>query len=662
LSVLVAAAVGLAAWARRLGVAEPLALTVAGVVASYLPFVPQVDVNPEIVMLGLLPPLVYTAAIGTSLVEFRPKKVSIALLSVGLVLFTTFAVAVVVWQLLAVPFAVAVAIGAVVSPPDSVAATAIARRVGMPRRIVTLLEGEALFNDATALVALRTAIAAAAGAFSVWQAGADFLLATVGGTTIGVVAAAVLAILRRRITDPVLDTSVSLLVPFATYLPAEAAHTSGVIAVVVCGLILGQGAPVWQGAASRVAERTNWRTIQFILESAVFLLMGLQVRHILEDAWASGLGHTTLLLTCCAVLATVIVARPIWCFPGTYFAWFVESRGARRPPRRPAWLPTLPLFRPAAVLPGPAGVTQPGAGPVARAADVPLSPGGKPKPAWTAPAVLSWAGMRGVVTLAGALLLPPDTPQLATLKLLALVVVGGTLLIQGISLPWLIRLLRLRGPSRAEDALQEANLLQQATTSGLAALAAETVPETPPEIVAALRDRVIRRANTAWEQLGRSESLRITPSGEYRRLRLAMLRAERETLLRVRDSGTIDHEVLEYVMAMLDIEESTIDRVTEAEGDAGDPLHAPVAGGCEHLRNAPHVGVPDRADACADCLTQGLTWVHLRMCLTCGHIACCDSSPGNHATRHFTETGHPVMRSVEPGEKWRWCYVDELLG
>ncbi|WP_216902392.1 Na+/H+ antiporter [Nocardia alni] len=612
---LVAVAVAMAALARRVGMAEPLVLTVVGIAASYVPFVPEVDINPEIVLLGLLPPLVYTASISASLVEFRPKKLSITLLSVGLVLFTAFAVAGVVHALLHVPFAAAVAIGAIVAPPDSVAATSIARRVGIPRRIVTLLEGEALFNDATALVALRTALAAMTGAFSVWQAGGSFLLATVGGAAIGIVAAALLALVRRRITDPVFDTSLSLLAPFVAYLPAEAAHASGVIATVVCGLILGQGAPKWQTAASRVAERTNWRTIQFILENAVFLLMGLQVRHILEQAWSGGLDHTTLLLTCVAVLATVIVVRPIWVYPSTYFAWWIESR-----------------------------------------------PRGKPKPAWTAPTIVSWAGMRGVVTLAGALLLPSSTPQLATLKLLALVIVGGTLLVQGFSLPWLVRVLRLRGPSAAEDALNQANLLQQATTAGLAALEEHVVPETPPEIVTALRDRVARRANTAWEQLGRDESVRITPSGEYRRLRLAMLAAERETVLRVRDSGALDHEVLEQVMATLDIEESTIDRVSEAEDTSGDPLRGPVTSACDHLRKAPHVRLTELPEVCAECLAEGLFWVHLRMCLTCGNVACCDSSVGTHASRHYDRTGHPVMRSVEPGEKWRWCYVDELLG
>ncbi|WP_297625483.1 Na+/H+ antiporter [Nocardia sp.] len=613
LVLLVAGAVALAALARRFEVGEPFVLTIAGVFASYLPFVPEFDIDPELVLLGLLPPLLYTTAIRTSLIDFRPKKISIALLSVGLVLFTTFAVAGVVYWLLPVPFSAAVAIGAVVAPPDAVAATAVARRVGMPRRIVTLLEGESLFNDATALVTLRTAIAAMAGTFTMWEAGADFLGAAGGGALIGGVAAMVLAFLRRRISDPVLDTSVSLLAPWSVYLPAEALHASGVIAVVTCGLILGYGAPRWQSAASRIAEHTNWRTIQFLLESAVFLLIGLEMRHIFEAAWNSDLPHTTLLLTCAAVLVTVIVSRPIWVFPSTYLAWQIEGRRQ-----------------------------------------------GKPKPQWTGPTVVSWAGMRGVVTLAAALLLPSDTPELATLRLLAVVVVAGTLL-QGITLPSLVRLLRLRGPSHAEDLLQEANLLQQATSAGLVALEANIGEETPPEIVDSLRHRVSQRAQSSWELLGRSESQRVTPSGEYRRLRLVMLAAEREAVLRVRDSGTLDQEVLQQVMATLDLEESVIDRVEEAT-DSGDPLAAPVVGGCEHLREAPAVRVPDHPDACSECLDEGLVWVHLRMCLGCGHIACCDSSPGNHATKHFNNTGHPVMRSVEPGESWRWCYLDELLG
>ncbi|MFF7942429.1 Na+/H+ antiporter [Nocardia gamkensis] len=612
LVVLVASAAALAALARRFGVSEPLVLTVGGVAASYLPFVPEIHLEPEIILLGFLPPLLYTAAIRTSLVDFRANVRTIALLSVGLVLFTTFAVALVVWWLLPVPFAVAVALGAVVAPPDAVAATAVARRIGMPRRIVTILEDESLFNDATALVALRTALAATAGTVSVWEAGADFLLAAGGGAAVGVIVAYLLAMLRRRITDPVMDTTLSFLAPFAAYLPAESIHASGVIAVVVCGMILGHNAPAWQSAASRIAERINWRTIQFILESAVFVLIGLQVRGIVEGAWHSDLDHATLVWSALAVVAVTMLARPIWVFGSS-----LVSRS---------------LGNGAAV---PAGEL----------------------------VVVSWAGMRGVVTLAAVLLLSEDTPLLAVLKLLALVVVAGTLLVQGTSLPWLVRWLRLRAPSRAEDALQKANVLQQATAAGLAALDEQITADTPPGVVQTLRDRVSWKANAAWERLGRAESELVTPTAEYRRLRLAMLRAERESVLRVRDSGTVDYQILQHVLGQLDLEESIIDRFDEAEEERVEPLAAPVAEEvCAHLRDAPLVRAHAGPDECAECVAEGLAWVHLRMCLSCGHVACCDSSPGNHASKHHGASGHPVMRSVEPGEAWRWCYVDELLG
>ncbi|MGW5387039.1 Na+/H+ antiporter [Nocardia sp. NPDC003963] len=613
LVVLVASAAAVAALARRAGVSEPLALTLAGIAASYLPFVPEVHLEPEVVLLGLLPPLLYTAAIRTSLVDFRANIGAIASLSVGLVLFSTFAVAAVVWWLLPVPFAVAVALGAVVAPPDAVAATAVARRIGMPRRIVSILEAESLFNDATALVALRTAIAASAGAVSVWNAGGDFLLAAGGGAVVGIAVAYALALLRRRITDPVLDTTLSFLAPFLAYLPAEEIHASGVIAVVTCGMILGHGAPVWQSAASRTAERINWGTVQFILESAVFLVIGLQVHTIVGDAWASGLDHGTLLVTAIAVLAAVMLARPVW-----VFGWTFLERAFGRAPE--------PLAH---------------------------------------PTVVSWAGMRGVVTLAAVLLLPADTPQLPVLKLLALVVVAGTLLLQGTSLSWLVRRLRLRGPSRAEDALQKANLLTRASNAGLAALDAALGPDTPDEVVRSLRDRVTWRTNAAWERLGRPEAELATPTAEYRRLRLEMLRAERATVLQVRDAGGVDYEILQSVLARLDLEESMIDRFDEGDDeDRVETLAVPggAAADCAHLRAAPLVCDPDQPDVCAQCLAEGLTWVHLRMCLTCGNIGCCDSSPGNHAAGHYSSTSHPVMRSVEPGEAWRWCYVDELLG
>lgn len=618
LVVLVAVATALAAGARRFGVSEPLVLTLAGIAGSYLWFVPDVALSPDLVLLGLLPPLLYTTAIRTSLVDFRVNRRSISLLSVGLVLFSSFGVAAVAWLLLPVPFAVALALGAVVAPPDAVAATAVARRVGMPRRIVTILEGESLFNDATALVVLRTAIAAAAGSISLLHAAGDFLLAAGGGVAVGIVVAVVLGFLRRKITDPVLDTTLSFLAPFVAYLPAEAIHASGVIAVVVAGLILGHRAPTWQSAASRISERVNWRTIEFLLENSVFLLIGLQVRVIIENAWRADLNHWQLIGSCVAIFAAVVLLRPIWVFPAIYLPRILSRR--------------------------------------IRVAD--------PSPPWEYPAVISWAGMRGVVTLAAVFLIPADTPYRDVLILAALTVVGGTLLFQGTTLPWLVRWLDLRGPSRAEDALQEAGLMQRVANAGLVVLDENSDEHTPAEVVDSLRQRVGQQVNAVWERLGPDESSLVTPSEHYRRLRLSMLQAERQELLKVRDSGVLDHEVLQSVMRVLDLEESLIDRFDEGEDEPGrnEPLRARIGAECEHLDHAPRTARPDTPGRCQQCVDEGLSWVHLRMCLGCGHVACCDSSEGQHADKHFVETEHPVMRSVEPGEVWRWCYADSLLG
>ncbi|MCW2492804.1 MAG: Na+/H+ antiporter [Frankiales bacterium] len=622
LAALVAAAAVVAMLARRFGLSEPLVLTAAGILGSYLPVVPDAKLTPQLVLVGLLPPLLYNTAIRSSLVDFRANRRAIGLLSVGLVIFTAFGVGLVAWWVLPIPFAAAVALGAVVAPPDAVAASAVARRVGMPRRIITILEGESLLNDATALVALRTAIAATAGSVSVMSVAGNFLWAAVGGVLTGVAVALLLGEIRRRFTDPVLDTTVSFLAPFAAYLPAEELNASGVLAVVVAGLILGHRAPVLQSAASRIAERTNWRTVDFVLESSVFLLIGLQVRTIVDDAWNAGLTHSHVIWACAAILVTVVVLRLIWVFPATYLPHLI---------------------------------------PAVRRKETPPSP--------REVLVVGWAGMRGVVTLAAAFVLPSNanTPYRPVLILAAFVVTAGTLLVQGTSLPMLVRWLHLRGPSRAEDALQMAGLLQQSADAGLRRLdeiAEKADPPINPDLIEQVRNRLLQRTNAAWERLGPTAGDHMTPSEKYRKLRLKVLNAERAELLQVRDTGRLDHEVLQAVMSMLDLEESTIDRLSEAEDEVREdqliPTHAAEA--CAHLQDAPITQRPDHPGECRECVEAGLIWVHLRMCLTCGHVACCDSSPGLHADKHFGSTRHPVMRSVEPGEAWRWCYVDSLLG
>ncbi len=614
--VLVGVVTAVAALSRRYDLPGPLILALVGAVASFVPFLPRIELTADLVLFGLLPPLLYAAAIRTSLIDFRHNLRPIGLLSVGLVLFTTAGVGLVVWWLLPIELAAALALGAVVAPPDAVAATTIARRVGLPRRVITILEGESLVNDATALVCLRTAVAALGGGITVWSVAGGFLLSVGGGLLVGVLVAAVVARLRRRIEDPLTDTSVSLLTPFVAYLLAEELHSSGVLALVVTGLLLGHLSPRLQSARSRIFERSNWATIQFVLENAVFLLIGLQVEQIVSALSRNTLPTGQIVLVSVAVLAAVVVLR---------FAWvFAAVRAARMLPRRVA--------------------------------------GREQVQTWAAPAAISWAGMRGVVTLAAVFVLPAGTPHREVLVLVALVVVAGTLTTQGLTLPYVVRRLGLAGPDPAEDDLAEAATFQRAASAGIRRLEQMVTDDDPEDVVAQLRRRSLDRAHAVWERLGDTDE---APSQTYVRLRAQMLQAERQEVLRVRRRGGIPHEVIERVLAALDIEETILDRASvEGRRDRDEDLQAAAhaRGGCAHLRAVGRLPAPRTPDGCEECLAEGVHWVHLRLCLECGHVGCCDSSPGRHAGRHFEHTEHPVVRSFETGEAWRWCFVDEVLG
>jgi len=421
LALVVSAAV-VAATARRLGMSAPLVLVVAGILVSFVPGVPDYSLDPEVVLIGLLPPLLYAAALRTSLVDVRANRQALGILAVGAVIFTTVMVGLVVWAVVpGMSLAAGLALGAVVAPPDAVAATTVARRVGMPRRIVSILEGESLVNDATALVALRTAAAAitATATVTFWSVARDFALAAVGGILVGLLMALALGAARKRVQDPVLDTTLSFVAPFLAYLPAEAVHASGVLAVVVTGLLLGHRSPTLQSATSRLSEQTNWLTVQFVLENAVFLLIGLQVSQVVRNAREDDFSTQRLVAICLVVLGATILVRIVWVFAVT-----AAYRVGNRSMREHAW-------------------------------------------AWSHAALVSWAGMRGVVTLAAAFVLPEETPHRDVLVLAAFAVVGGTLLIHGTTLPWLVRRLGLPGPDPTEDALEEAALLSRATRAGL---------------------------------------------------------------------------------------------------------------------------------------------------------------------------------------------------
>ncbi|GGL29150.1 Na+/H+ antiporter [Phycicoccus endophyticus] len=605
-------------------VPAPVALLVVGAVLSALPGMPEVRLSPEVALYGLLPPLLYSAAITSSLVDFRAYRSKILSLSVGLVLFTAAGVGLVTWWLLPVPFAVAFALGAVVAPPDAVAATAVARRIGLPRKITTVLEGESLLNDATALVSLRTALAAAGLAahgtdgllaqVTPATVALDLLLAALGGVAVGVVAHLVVGWLRRRLTEVPADTALSFIAPFLAYAPAEAVGASGVLAVVTAGLLLAHRAPVLQSAPSRLAERTNWSSVTFVLENAVFLLIGLQVSGLVTDTRAGELGTGRTVLVAAAVLLTVLVLRPLWLF-GQGVVQVLRGTSERRAVLR-----------------------------------------------WSL--LSGWAGMRGVVTLAAALTLPEETPLRPELVLVALVVTVGTLLLQGTTLPALARLLGVQGPDPREDALQEATVLGATTGAGLRML--QDDPGADPAVVEVIRQQAADRVNRSWERLGTlGPGDRESPAEARARLRIEMIREERRELLRIRSQGRVDHAVLTGVLGQLDAEETALVSSATQTADVRDSELRPparVAGACEHLADdaAPHP--PSETDGCPECRAEGLTWVHLRSCTACGHVGCCDSSLGRHASRHFERTGHPVMRSIEPGEAWRWCFVDQVLG
>jgi monovalent cation/hydrogen antiporter len=612
------------------GIPTPIALLVVGAVLSFVPGVPEVRLSSELVLYGLLPPLLYAAALSTSLLDVRAHRGAIVSLSVGLVLFTAAGVGLVAWLMLPISFALALALGAIVAPPDAVAATAVARRIGLPRRITTILEGESLLNDATALVTLRTALAAgglliahgAAGAqeapeVTVASVGLDLLVASVGGVAIGVAAFFVIGLMRKHLTEVPADTALSFVAPYLAYVPAERVDASGVLAVVTAGLLLAHKAPVLQTAPSRLSERINWSSVTFVLENAVFLLIGLQIAGLLEDVVSDDeLSTGRTLVVGLVVLLTCLVLRPLWMIPFTLLTARHADDGVDRADR----------------LRG--GV------------------------------VGAWAGMRGVVTLAAALTLPEETPLRAQLVVIALVVTVGTLLLHGSTLPALARALDVRGPDPREDALQEATVLGATTGAGLRLIEAD--PSIDEATVTAVRDQATARVNRSWERLGTlGPGDEETPSEARARVRTEMIREERAELLRIRDLGGVDHEVLTSVLGQLDAEESAlIWNATRTGAVRQSPLRPPdrIAGACDHLAAAETPKAPTSAEGCARCLAEGLTWVHLRACADCGTVGCCDSSVGKHAEAHFHETSHPVMRSIEPGEAWRWCYVDEVLG
>ncbi|GGW33207.1 Na+/H+ antiporter [Streptomyces lucensis JCM 4490] len=519
LLLLVAGSAAVAGAARRTPVPAPLLLVAAGLAVSYLPGVPHYALDPEVVLPLVLPPLLYKEGTESSYLDLRAQKRPVGLLSIGYVLFATLAVGWVAYLVVpGLPLPAALVLGAVVAPTDAVAAAAIARRVGLPSRITTILQGESLLNDATAITAYKVALAAAVGAGATWAGGiGEFLRAAVGGVVVGLVLMMPIHWLRTHLTEALLQNTLSLLIPFVAYGVAEQFHGSGVLAVVVVAVYLGHHA--WEvDFATRLQEEAVWRMVAFLLESAVFALIGLQlpvvIRGIRQYQGIDALWYAV------AVFAVVVVARFVWVYPAAFLPRLLSRRVRER----------------------------------------------EENPTWRAPIVTSWAAMRGVVSLAIAFSIPLTVddgspfPQRNLILFLTFATVIGTLVVQGLTLAPLIRLLRFPGRDRQAETLAEANAQAQASRAAetrLDELLTDERNTLPPPLAERLRQVLERRRNAVWERLGQTNPV----TGEsvddtYRRLSREMIGAEREVFVKLRDHRYIDDEMLRTLLRRLDLEEA----------------------------------------------------------------------------------------------------------
>jgi len=518
--------------ARRINVPYPILLVIGGLALGFVPGMPDVELDPDIVLVVFLPPLLYAAAFFSSLRDLRANARPITLLAVGLVLMTTVSVAVVAHAVIdGLPWAAAFALGAIVSPTDPVAATTIIRRVGAPRRIATVLEGESLVNDATALVAYRVAVAAAVGGtFSLADASLEFVLGVIGGLAIGLAAGWIVEQVRRRIEDPPVETTISLLTAYAAYIPAEEIGASGVLAAVTAGVYLGWRAPRIASATTRMQSYAVWDILTYLLNATLFVLVGLQLSIIVEPLSSSEVW--TLTGYAAVVSGVVILTRLTWGFTVTYLVRALDRRESQRE-RRTSWRLRL---------------------------------------------LSAWSGMRGAVSLAAALALPLSTdagdpfPQRDAIIFITFGVIFVTVVIQGLTLPLLIRVLDLH-----DDGADEQEEVRARIVAATAAL--EEIDRLEGEDWT--RDETIERMRRMYEYRRRRFKIRAgkveddgteDQSLAFQRSVQSVIAAQRRALVGLRNSGDIPDDVMRRVERELDLEESRLELDTMRDG-----LRGPVA-------------------------------------------------------------------------------------
>ncbi len=432
--------------AKKLELPYPVVLVLGGLAVSFIPRLPEVHLDPNLVFFLFLPALLYPTALFTSWRDFRRNLRPILLLAIGLVLITMVAVAWVAHTLIpSLPWAAAFALGAIVSPPDAIAATAVIRRLSVPHRIQAILESESLVNDATALVALQFAIGAMmTGTFSLSHASIRFVAVGAGGVGFGLLVGFLMRAVQRRLDDPPVQITVSLLTPFLAYLPAERLHVSGVLATVAAGIYLGWHSPLVVRARYRLQAFSFWEMIGFLLNGFIFIIIGLQLPGILRAI--SGDSLLTLIYDALLICAAVVVARIVWVIPGVYFPRLLSKRIRAH----------------------------------------------EPKPRWQNVALVSWAGMRGVISLAAAFALPFRLPNgnpfpgRNYILFFTFCVILATLVGQGLTLPFLIRILGIKDDGATDEEERGARLA--ANEAAIAFLENECLKDgASPEIIRRLR-------------------------------------------------------------------------------------------------------------------------------------------------------------------------------
>jgi NhaP-type Na+/H+ or K+/H+ antiporter len=550
LAIMIAATV----FARRTGVAAPLLLVALGIGASYLPSTPAIHIEPEIILAGVLPPLLYASAVQLPVLDVRRNFGLISWLSIVMVIVSALVIGALVHAVFpSISFALATALGAVVSPTDAVAATAIGHRVGLPPRLMTVLEGESLVNDASALVVLRTAVAALAvtSHFSLGHTALDFAWAVVGAILIGAAVGLLTAVLRQRLDDPVLNTTISFAVPFLAYFPAEAAHASGVLAVVIAGLLTGALGSRKFSARDRQTQATTWTTISFILESGVFLAMGYQLPELVDDARSeTTIGEITGLVL--LVVGLLVVLR----FLGLAWPW-LQGRFGRKD-RHEQVQAQLDQFEERLETMEPADQREENRVAWARKrlargrADADFE---KREPiTGRGMLVLAWAGMRGVVTVAAAQTIPVGTPHRDTVVLAAFIVALITLVLFGISLPAVIAKMRFR-PESSDDKRDSVQALMrqigEAAIDAVGPLEEQTVDGEPldPVVVSTLKDRIVPRLVSGSQQLRETKA---DTREQIEILQRRYLDAMREALGTERSIGVYSSETYRQVEGFLD--------------------------------------------------------------------------------------------------------------